>query len=114
MQTDCEQLDRMKWTALHHNGNRHCWPGFKGQKILLYIIAVIFPHCLQSKQLEHRTERNGIFYALSGHYGGVSVTNVSEDRIAADFCIGSSNNGWLVWKDKDGQTLDAVYRKQLE
>ena len=73
----------MKWTALHHNGNRHCWPGFKGQKILLYIIAVIFPHCLQSKQLEHRTERNGIFYALSGHYGGVSVTNVSDDRIAA-------------------------------
>ena len=73
----------MKWTALHHNGNRHCWPGFKGPKILLYIIAVIFPHCLQSKQLEHRTERNGIFYALSGHYGGVSVTNVSEDRIAA-------------------------------
>lgn len=73
----------MKWTALHHNGNRHCWLGFKGQKILLYIIAVIFPHCLQGKQLEHRTERNGIFYALSGHYGGVSVTNVSEDRIAA-------------------------------
>ena len=33
---------------------------------------------------------------------------------AADFCIGSSNNGWLVWKDKEGQTLDAVYRKQLE
>ena len=33
---------------------------------------------------------------------------------AADFCIGSSNNGWLVWKDKNGQTLDAVYRKQLE
>ena len=28
--------------------------------------------------------------------------------------VGSSNNGWLVWKDKDGQTLDAVYRKQLE
>jgi hypothetical protein len=24
------------------------------------------------------------------------------------------NNGWLVWKDIDGQTLDAVYRKQLE
>lgn len=33
---------------------------------------------------------------------------------AADFCIGSSNNGWLVWKDKDGNTLDSVYRKQLE
>lgn len=33
---------------------------------------------------------------------------------AADFCIGSSNNGWIVWKDEKGQTLDAVYRKQLE
>ena len=33
---------------------------------------------------------------------------------AADFCIGSSNNGWLVWKDEDGNTLDSVYRKQLE
>ena len=33
---------------------------------------------------------------------------------AADFCIGGSNNGWIVWKDEKGQTLDAVYRKQLE
>lgn len=33
---------------------------------------------------------------------------------AAEFCLGRSNNGWLVWKDKDGQTLDIVYRKQLE
>lgn len=32
---------------------------------------------------------------------------------AADFCIGSSNNGWLAWKDKDGNTLDHMYRKQL-
>ena len=38
----------------------------------------------------------------------------SSPSTAADFCIGSSNNGWLVWKDKNGQTLDAVYRKQLE
>ena len=37
-----------------------------------------------------------------------------DSLTTADFCIGSSNNGWLVWKDKDGQTLDAVYRKQLE
>lgn len=33
---------------------------------------------------------------------------------AAEFCLGRSNNGWLVWKDKNGQTLDSVYRKQLE
>jgi len=30
---------------------------------------------------------------------------------AADFCIGSSNNGWLVWKNEDGKTLDEVFRK---
>ncbi|NQX84845.1 MAG: GIY-YIG nuclease family protein [Flavobacteriaceae bacterium] len=31
---------------------------------------------------------------------------------AADFCIGSSNNGWLVWKNKEGKTLDEIYRQQ--
>ncbi len=30
---------------------------------------------------------------------------------AADFCIGSSNNGWIVWKNKDGKTLDEIFRK---
>lgn len=38
----------------------------------------------------------------------------SSPSTAADFCIGSSNNGWLVWKDKDGNTLDSVYRQQLD
>ena len=33
---------------------------------------------------------------------------------AADFCIGSSNNGWIVWKDADGNTLDSIYRKPLD
>lgn len=29
---------------------------------------------------------------------------------AAGFCIGNSSNGWIEWKDKDGNTLDAIYR----
>ena len=33
---------------------------------------------------------------------------------ACDFCIGSSNNGWIVWKDEKGLTLDEIYRKKLE
>ena len=32
----------------------------------------------------------------------------SSPSTAADFCIGSSNNGWVVWKDKKGNTLDSV------
>lgn len=38
----------------------------------------------------------------------------SSPSTAADFCIGSSNNGWLVWKDENGTSLDVVYRKQLD
>lgn len=38
----------------------------------------------------------------------------SSPSTAADFCSGSSNNGWIVWKDKDGNTLDSVYRKDLD
>ena len=33
---------------------------------------------------------------------------------ASDFCIGSNNNGWLVWKDDNGKTLDDIYRKALD
>lgn len=32
---------------------------------------------------------------------------------ASDFCVGRSSNGWTMWKGKDGQTLDEVYRKKL-
>jgi len=35
----------------------------------------------------------------------------SSPSTAAEFCTGSSNNGWKMWKNKDGETLDAVYRK---
>ena len=33
---------------------------------------------------------------------------------ASMFVLGRPSNGWLDWKDKDGQTLDTVYRRQLE
>ena len=38
----------------------------------------------------------------------------SSPSTAADFCTGRPSNGWTEWKDKDGNTLDSVYRKQLE
>ena len=38
----------------------------------------------------------------------------SSPSAAADFCLGRSSNGWAEWKDKDGNTLDSIYRKQLE
>lgn len=30
---------------------------------------------------------------------------------ASLFCLGNSTNGWSFWKDKDGRTLDEIYRK---
>ena len=38
----------------------------------------------------------------------------SSVSTAASFCLGRSANGWTEWKDEDGNTLDSVYRKQLE
>ena len=38
----------------------------------------------------------------------------SSPSTAAIFCLGRSANGWTEWKDKDGNTLDSVYRNQLE
>lgn len=49
-----------------------------------------------------------------GKYELKTDKTFSSPSTAADFCIGSSNNGWLVWKNKDGQTLDAAVRKQIE
>lgn len=38
----------------------------------------------------------------------------SSPGTAACFCLGRSSNGWIEWKDKDGNTLDSVYRKDLD
>lgn len=62
----------------------------------------------REKLLSEYTSANGDKLELE------SDKTFSSPSTAADFCIGSSNNGWLVWKDKDGQTLDSAYRKQLE
>lgn len=38
----------------------------------------------------------------------------SSPSTAAMFCLGRPTNGWNEWKDKDGNTLDSVFRKQLK
>lgn len=59
----------------------------------------------ETKLQDYTTNENGIL---------ASDKTLSSPSTAADFCIGISNNGWLVWKDKDGNTLDFVYGKQLD
>ena len=62
----------------------------------------------RKKMLQNYTSNENEILVLT------SDKTFSSPSTAADFCIGSSNNGWLVWKDKNGNTLDSVYRKQLE
>ncbi len=78
--------------------------------------SIIEPTCVPSfNWKEKRTKLLAEYTIKSGdHLELESDKTFSSPSTAADFCIGSSNNGWIVWKDKDGQTLDEVYRKQLD
>ena len=31
----------------------------------------------------------------------------------SNFVLGGSTNGWIEWKDRDGKTLDELFRKQI-
>ena len=44
------------------------------------------------------------------YYLTVSVT-FKKPSAAAVFVLGHNANGWMEWKDKDGKTLDELYRK---
>ena len=54
---------------------------------------------------------NGNIVCIAGkHQLTVSVSFTSPSS-AAMFVLGGSTNGWVEWKDKDGKTLDELYRK---
>lgn len=54
---------------------------------------------------------NGNIICFDGKYKlNVSVSFTSPSS-AAMFALGGSTNGWVEWKDKDGKTLDELYRK---
>ena len=54
---------------------------------------------------------NGNIVCVDGKYKlNVSVSFTSPSS-AAMFALGGSTNGWVEWKDKDGKTLDELYRK---
>jgi hypothetical protein len=38
----------------------------------------------------------------------------SSPSAAADFCSGSSKNGWVIWKTNEGKTLDSIHRNRLD
>lgn len=42
----------------------------------------------------------------------VKAVSFASPSGASDFVLGGSTNGWIEWRNKDGNTLDALYREQ--
>lgn len=78
--------------------------------------SILANNCVTSFKWKEKREKLIKEYATfeKGNWVMNSDKTFSSPSTAADFCIGSSNNGWLVWKDMNNKTLDSVYRKQLE
>ena len=67
------------------------------------------------KGIEHREKMLQEYSAIEdGKIIMTSDKTFTTPSTAACFCLGRSANGWIEWKDKEGNTLDSVYRKQLE
>ena len=62
---------------------------------------------------KQRTEllENGSITKIDGKYILNVILTFNTPSGASDFILGGSTNGWTEWKNKDGKTLDEIYRK---
>ena len=62
---------------------------------------------------KQRTEllENGSITKIDGKYILNLILTFNTPSGASDFILGGSTNGWAEWKNKDGKTLDELYRK---
>ena len=67
-----------------------------------------------SEKLEKQRQTallNGDIVYLNGKYKTTISFPFSSPSSAGMFVLGGSINGWVEWKNKDGKTLDELYRK---
>ena len=62
-----------------------------------------------SKRREYIKDKT-IIQKDDGKYYLTKVLSFKSPSGASDFVLGGSTNGWVEWKDKDGQTLDELFR----
>ena len=55
--------------------------------------------------------KNGSITNVDGKYILNAILTFNTPSGASDFILGGSTNGWVEWKNKDGKTLDELYRK---
>lgn len=54
---------------------------------------------------------NGTISRIDGKYILNAVLTFITPSGASDFILGGSTNGWMEWKNKEGKTLDELYRQ---
>ena len=54
---------------------------------------------------------NGDIVCIDEKYKLTVSVSFNSPSSAGQFVLGGSINGWVEWKDKDGKTLDELYRK---
>ena len=54
---------------------------------------------------------NGSITKVDGKYILNAILTFNTPSGASDFILGGSTNGWVEWKDKNGKTLDELFRK---
>ena len=54
---------------------------------------------------------NGDIVKVDDKYKLTVSVSFASPSSAAMFVLGGSTNGWVEWKDKDGKTLDEIYRR---
>ena len=54
---------------------------------------------------------NGNIVCVDNKYKLTVSVSFTSPSSAGQFVLGGSINGWVEWKDKDGKTLDELYRK---
>ena len=77
-------------------------------------INMIKPTNLE-KYNKQRTElqSNGDIESENGNFILKTTLEFNTPSGASDFILGGSTNGWVEWKNKDGKTLDEIFRKNL-
>ena len=54
---------------------------------------------------------NGDIVSVEGKYKLTVSVSFTSPSSAGQFVLGGSINGWVEWKDKDGKTIDEIYRQ---
>ena len=80
----------------------------EGSEIYLTKRVNIEKYNIQRKEL---LDNGNIVLTDNGKHRLKTTLVFNSPSGASDFVIGGSTNGWTEWKDKNGKTLDELYRK---